>query len=341
MSEDHLDRDVSVGAELTPSGLNVKARSRFIAAVDRLCGNAVEYLNVPMERRHTVERAKIEGEKQLIEAMTKAAVDRMGKDPDFAERAIRNQLGLSIERQENKDGVVRHAIEDLNRNPTAEDASEALDKSFLNKFQRHAEDAATEELREKWGRVLGAEIRAPGTVTSRVMRIVDEIDPETARLFENLCRSRLANVAPTCLAGDLDLRTISKLAGSGLIIDPGITGHIRQFAKMTDDQGKDLWFSDLGRRGLGFPRTAVINLAPGKETPLQMAEEFPAISAYVITDEGLALSSILDDHEQSALDRFLASVRSKLPTLPMTVYEKRGTQWAPLIEVPLASDNSP
>src|SRR5205085_1955328 len=153
----------------------------------------------------------------LIDAMTKAAVDRMAKDPEFAERAIRNHLNISLDRQENKDGVVRHAIEDLSRNSASLDGSPRLDPGFLNKFERHAEDAATEELRERWGRVLGAEVRKPGTVTPRVMRIVDEIDGETAQLFEELCKFRLGDAVPVCLLGTLKFRSSAKLVGAGLI----------------------------------------------------------------------------------------------------------------------------
>jgi len=342
MSSDPLDKNISVGAEITPTGLNFNAKSRFLTAVDRLSGNAVDLLSVKMERGLTKDRAEIEGQKQLIEAMTKAAIDRMEKDPEFAERAIRNHLGISLERQENKDAVVRHAIEDLTRNPKAEDASPDLDPAFINKFERHAEDAATEQLREKWGRVLGAEIRKPGTVTTRVMRIVDEIDSETARIFEDLCRSRLSNVVPVCLAGELEFRSHSKLVGSGLVIDPGVTGHIRQFAKLSDDLGKELWFSDLGRRGIAIPRTAVINVDASRSNPLQMQREVPVIPVYIVTDEGRALAGILDDLEQQAFDALLDKIRSLLPSLPITVFERfDGSKWRPLFDLPLASDNSP
>src|SRR5205814_235377 len=99
MNNDPLDRDVSVGVEITPTGLNVKARSRLVAAIERFFGNVVEYGNIPMERHHARERAQIEldqakreGERQLVEAMTTATMERIKTDPVFAERAIRNHL---------------------------------------------------------------------------------------------------------------------------------------------------------------------------------------------------------------------------------------------------------
>src|SRR6516164_5847355 len=109
-----------------------------------------------MERWLTRERAKIEGERQLIQSMAKAAVNRMEADPQYAEQVIRNHLGTVFARQENKESVMRRALEDLRREPAADEAGPELDPGFMNKFERHAEDAATEELREKWGRVLAA-----------------------------------------------------------------------------------------------------------------------------------------------------------------------------------------
>jgi hypothetical protein len=340
MTDDPLDKTVSIGAEITPSGLNLNAKSRFVAAFDRLWGNAVDMVNVPMERRLTKDRTEIEGQKQLIEAITKAAVDRIGKDPEFAERAIRNHLGISVQRQENKDAVLQHAIEDLSRNPNAADAGPELDAGFINKFERQAEDAGTEELRHKWGRVLGAEIRKPGTVTPRVMRIVDEIDPETARMFEDFCRWRLGDAVPTCLSGELnDFRTRTKLVGSGLVVDPGFTGHVRQFSKGADNSGRELWFSGLGPRGLGFLTSANLGAAnPGETTsPVRMHGEKPVIPVTVITEEGRALASILEDVQQQAFDAYVAKVREALPELDLIVYRRvssSGDDWFPLYDLP-------
>jgi hypothetical protein len=49
--DDHLDKETSVVVDLTPTGVTAKAKSRFVAAIDRLCGNAVELANTSMENR--------------------------------------------------------------------------------------------------------------------------------------------------------------------------------------------------------------------------------------------------------------------------------------------------
>ena len=328
MSEDPLDKTTSIGADLTPAGLNFKAKSRFVAALDRLCGNVVDFANVPIERRLSRDRTKIEADKQIIEAMTKLAVERMGTDQEFAERVLRNHLGLAFDRQENKDGVVRHAIEDLRRDSSADEASPELDPGFLHGFERHAEDAATEQLREKWGRVLAAEIRKPGTVTRKVMRIVDEIDPQAAQTFEQLCSSRLGKVIPRCLAGALDFATVTLLVSAGLIMDPGITGHQVQLRAESANDGTALWFFNTTTVGFAIPRTANISAWSRPGEPPLLAGSPPSIPVYILTAEAASLASILPDEEEAALGRYLQELRKQLPDLQIILSRSSGiNQW--------------
>jgi hypothetical protein len=218
--DDPLDKTTSIGAELTEAGVKLNAKSRAIAAADRLLGNLVDYVNLPVERRNVEERTKIEASRQLLEAMRDHAVSRIKSDPEFADRAVRNYLDRLMVRQENKDGVVRHAIEDLRRDPTSsEEAGPGLDPLFMNKIERHAEDATTEQLREKWGHVLAAEIRKPGTFSPKVLRVVDELDSEIALGFEQLCRSRLANMVPLCLTEELPVHTVAQFVEAGLLVE--------------------------------------------------------------------------------------------------------------------------
>jgi hypothetical protein len=56
MSNDPLDKSTSIEAELTPAGLNLNAKSRFVAAIDRLWGNIVDLGNIPIERPRSLKR---------------------------------------------------------------------------------------------------------------------------------------------------------------------------------------------------------------------------------------------------------------------------------------------
>ena len=55
------------------------------------------------------------------------------------------------------------------------DGSE-LCPDFMARFQRYAEDACTDRLRERWGNVLAHEIKNPGSLTHRDLRLIDEAE---------------------------------------------------------------------------------------------------------------------------------------------------------------------
>lgn len=321
MKDDPLDKNVSIGTELTDTGLNLNARSRAVTAFDRLVGNVADYVNIPLERRNVQARTRMESERQLVEAIRDHAIGRMKTDPEFADRAAENYLRSLTSRQENKDAVARQAIEDLRRDPAADEAGPELDPLFVNKLERHAEDAATESLREKWGRVLAAEVRHPGTITPRVMRIIDEIDAETAQLFERFCTSRLANCVPTCLSGKLEFDETTKLVGAGLIVDPGFVGQVRLFSESALESGEKLHVSELGRRAIGLPRGVSIPQTATGDLPFKPDKQGnPTIPIYVLTDEGYAVSRILVDNEDAAFDRYLGLLRNALPSTRLFVF---------------------
>jgi hypothetical protein len=205
-----------------------------------------------------------------------------------------------------------------------------LDPDFVNRLERHAEDASTEALREKWGRVLAAEIRSPGTISPRVMRIVDEIDGPTAQLFEAFCSSRLANVIPRCLHGKLKFDEAARLEGAGLIVGPGVTGEVRWFIEASDAGGRKAWFMGFDGYGLSFPYEA--NLAPLRDEmgPLQLDNNVPVIPVYVLTDEGRAVSQILPELERTAFEKYVARLQSALPELTLSLYRSLGDgTWEP------------
>ncbi|WP_158511628.1 DUF2806 domain-containing protein [Bradyrhizobium sp. CCGE-LA001] len=158
----------------------------------------------------------------------------MKTDRAFADRAVDAYLRSIGLQQENKDSVARHALEDLRRDPRADANDKALSPDFLHRLERHAQDAATEEAREKWGRVVAAEVRKPGSITARAMRLIDELDPAAAMLFEELCVNRLADTVPTCLTGELKFPVRKALVEAGLLVDPGTFGHANE-GKIIDD----------------------------------------------------------------------------------------------------------
>lgn len=330
MSEDHLDKETSVSAELTPTGVKAQSKSRFIAALDRLCGNAIELLNRHLEKGTSTHRARIEGERQLIEAAARYGVERIGNDPQFAERAFQNHFRGILKEQENKDGVLEQAVEDLERQPPSdeqsEDGSEDLGELFLDRFENYAKTASTEELRHRWGRVLAAEIRAPGTFSPKVLRSVDELDSDTAGLFEMLCRYRIGGSIIKCLSGELSFDEKARLVSSGLILDPGLVGQILIYKELKDNSGRKWLIASGGIYSIGVPSEVDIPSNKGNDVPIFKSGDEVGTEIYVLTDVGEQISSILDDHQDRVVAELLDRLASYLAPNEIREYRAVGTE---------------
>jgi hypothetical protein len=58
MSDDPLDKQVSVALELSEAGFKAGTTSRAAAAIDRLVGSAIDWVSVRLERGPKLRRAK-------------------------------------------------------------------------------------------------------------------------------------------------------------------------------------------------------------------------------------------------------------------------------------------
>ncbi|WP_181315848.1 DUF2806 domain-containing protein [Rhizobium sp. JAB6] len=316
MSDDHLSTETSISAELTETGVKAAAKSRAVSAVDRLIGNVADLGNAWLEGISARRRAKTEGERQLIEAAAKYGVERMNADDEFANRALENHFKKIAQQQVNKDAVVAEALEDLRQNPPSEEESLAgpanVSDEFMNRFEQYAESASTDELRQRWGRVLSSEVRKPGTFGAKVLRATDELDAPTAQLFERVCASR---VRPTALAksltGVLSFAELTALISAELVVDPGIAGHLSLFIEGTMNSTDPVWLFGVGNFAIAFKKSCTITYT--EDGALEGHNGTPALRSYILTDVGQALATILPHDDFDVFKRLIASIRPALP----------------------------
>lgn len=321
--DDHLDKDTSFALALNESGVEAKAKSRTVAALDRLGGNILEWGNVLLEVGTSRRRAKIDGEAKIIAATADHAVKLIGTDDAFAARAIASQFGESARKQLNKDAVIEIALEDLQTNSPTQEQSisgpESLSEEFLSRFEDYASSASTEQLRERWGRVLASEIRQPETFSRAVLRVIDEIDPSTAALFEKACTNRIQNTLPIPLTGKLDFETIKNLVEAGLIYDPGL-GHANSFNEIQLRDGRPIWFMPLGQTAIAFDRSK--NVGSNSDGALFMNSGNLSMPIYILTSVGYSVSSILEDRTKDAVQRLIVELKKEHPDL--VTYTREG-----------------
>ncbi|RWP32520.1 DUF2806 domain-containing protein [Mesorhizobium sp.] len=256
MSEKNEVDTVSVSGELTETGVKASIKSRAVSAWDRLFGAKADKRRAPIDAEVAETTAISAARVKMIEALGELGVDRLKSDPEFAARAMENFIPSLLRKQGNKDAVLELAAEDLRQNPgTEEEAAsgpDKLDDAFLNRFERYAEDATDDEIRERWAKVLATEIRKPGTFSGKVLRVIDELDQSVAQEFSNVCSFRMGDVIPKMFLPDLEYMSQIKLVTAGLIAEPGL-GQVRQCTETTDSQGVKLWFWVFEMFGLAAP----------------------------------------------------------------------------------------
>ena len=186
--KDHLSNEISIEGRVTETGLSAKAKSRAIAAFDRLIGAALDVPGAKMEAWAN----RIRNQGRLESATYDAAVERIGatidSETDVA-RLVDEVVASRIQAIANKKHVVKRAVELLalpssdTQTAPESDAAE-VDPDWLNYFDGYAEKATSENVRDLWARVLAGEIRSPGSFCRATLRLLAELDQQMASWFQ-------------------------------------------------------------------------------------------------------------------------------------------------------------
>ncbi len=326
MPVDHLDKETSFSVQVTDSGINAGAKSRFVAAVDRLAGNFADIANAHLEAHSEVRRAKTKGEVALIDLLAKKAAEHLNVNPDMSARAIGKHFKNVIARQENSDEVLRSALEDLvdDVNSDALPESDApLSEDFLSRFERYSENASTGELRQRWGRILAAEVRKPGTFSGKVLRLVDELDRDTALMFQSVCENRIGGILPISLTGRLPFGTLSKLITEDLIVDPGSNIKYIEYSIISDLSGIEMYQVYFPEMSVTFPIHVDLDSMNFVDDILIKNGDVLGIPSYILTDAGASIASILPHDQRGVLKKYAEKLKSAIPTPWVRLYKSQ------------------
>lgn len=204
VDQDPLENEVRAEVVLKQDASGVaaaaKIKSRAIAAIDRLVGNAFDYINLPMESANAKRRALMDGQKKIISAAAEAAAKQIQSDPDFARVVLQNTFDGLERRFDNKLAVTELADEELKNLPPPiseeENSADEIDADWLNLFESKSELASTENMRRLFGHILAGEIRKPGTFSLSTLRIASELSQATAKLFMEVASVRFLERLP-------------------------------------------------------------------------------------------------------------------------------------------------
>lgn len=191
----------------------------------------------------------IEGQTEVSRTLARAVAQQAMQDPEVMERAKARFLGTALRQQENLEAVIigagQHlpllpAPSALGSPPTGleqEDADqtksmagpnsepftpdEPLHPDWAATFTGIAENATTEELRDRLSRILAGELASPGTYSRATVRAISELEQSDLKAVQPVLPYVLANHLIQTAGGNA-LPTVDMLlplVDAGLVID--------------------------------------------------------------------------------------------------------------------------
>lgn len=279
---DHLSNKVSIEGRITETGLSVRTKSRAIAAIDRLVGAAVD---VPASRMEAY-ASRVRSQTRLESATYDAAVEKVEAATDIgadAGRLVDEVVASQFQAIANKRHVTDRTVEYLSSSdPDSEMESETdteeLEPDWLNYFGGYAEKATSEKVRDLWARVLAGEIRRPRSFSLATLRLLAELDQQTASWFQEETAFRVGGeyiLKPKKIRGELSQR-LSFLEEVGLIqyVSP-IGGMGREFKP--DQNGNAVIFEGEFCLRMQLKGTVQLDIIPITRTGQEIARIFPPV----------------------------------------------------------------
>ena len=201
---------------ISESVLPAPIRRNALKAFDRLCSALIDVPVGALERRAAEKRAESAARIKIRDEITTQITQQIKVDPEYVLRAGHKYAEKIIREQLNLDKISAMAANELKNsessNPTNQDTSEpdkeqlanssnpeansgdekVIDDDWLNSFETEARQKSTEDIQRRFARVLAGEIEKPGSYSIKAVKILGELDQDTAVLFKKLCSMCIA-----------------------------------------------------------------------------------------------------------------------------------------------------
>ncbi len=211
-TENTASTDVDTVADLVSSlSLPTWIARNASKAFRQLCSAAVEWPSAffkgKASERHTITEANT----KITETVTDQIIQQIKVPPEYAQIAVGKHIEKIIGEQVNLDKISAIAANELKNskssNSTNPDTSEPdkeqsadstnqatnsgeekiINDDWLNSFETEARQKSTEDMQLRFGRILAGEIKQPGSYSIKAVKLLGELDQDTAALFKRLC----------------------------------------------------------------------------------------------------------------------------------------------------------
>lgn len=260
----------------------------------------------------------IDARSAMNQQLYATAMQQVVEDPDEVERAKARLVGDALRKHLNVEATIAKAAPHLEAEPTlritdqtdglneggepseadtssredrAKTEATALDSDWAATWNDLAENASSEELRERLGRVLAGELTRPGTYSRATVRAISELEQEGLESLRSVARYRFGQVLhPPKGWYDQNRNLCEKLLESGLIRDSGLEMSIQLNCKLV---ANGVFASGIKGDNLGL----IVNA--DSETSFSN-------SLIPLTKVGIAVSQLLmDSNERAVIDQIV------------------------------------
>lgn len=180
-------------------------------AFQQLCSAAVEWPAAFFKGKASERHAITEANTKITETVTDQIIHQIEVPSEYAQIAVGKHLEKIIGEQINLDKISAIAADELKSiesdNPTSQNTNESnqeqsadstnqdanssegkvIDDVWLNNFETQARQVSTEEMQLRFGRILAGEIRQSGSYSIKAVKLLSELDQDTANLFKKFC----------------------------------------------------------------------------------------------------------------------------------------------------------
>lgn len=216
-ANDKVDAVLERVTEFVPVDLPATVLRNAAKAFGQLCSAIVGWPVAFLEGKVTEERARTESRLKLIRVSTDQIAQQMKVNPEYASRAANKFAGKIIREQLNLDAVSAIAVDELRADEPASSTNQhanngeekTINDDWLNTFEEEARQKSTEEMQLLFGRILAGEIRKPGSYSIRAVKILGELDQNTAALFKKLCSICVVLENPVEIRNDRPVQVIN------------------------------------------------------------------------------------------------------------------------------------
>lgn len=181
--------------EFLPVDLPATVLRNAVKAIGQLCSAGASWPVAFFTGKAAEKRAETEARLKIIRENADQIAREMKVNPEYARRAANKFAGKIIREQLNLDAVSAIAVDELNAEEPASskkqhannDEEQTINDDWLNTFEEKARQISTEDMQTLFGRILAGEIRKPGSYSKRTVKILGDLDQNTAALFKKLC----------------------------------------------------------------------------------------------------------------------------------------------------------